>query len=638
MHKEHIEELSRCFTCKDVEMVFKKAAFPNRGKSNFFDDSIALVDSGNMITNLAVKVDGFGGLLFRLIVFLKFSGALGKIPANAGETSYFNQLQTLFFDLSVIKHISKIEDFDSELMDKYILMQFEKGNKARTTMIKINSMLEITYYEDDLKLPYFLRLSELRLKDSVEYEKLNKLSLIENRKSVMMTSAKEPYPMEQLKVLLGHSIEYTEKYSEEILEVSKLYVSTKEDYQYAKYSKTYDYFKETDLCFSEIRLKELHQKIKKSDTKYMHDGEKNRGRDSDIGKSREVLKDVIQELEIACISIALMMTGMRVGELCTLDRNLKIREDEHYSLERIVYKTANSEHGESLEMPIPKICKKALEVLSELSFIKDSKENSSLILSSISETEVKPIRTSRVNQLLIAYCKKLGLKDIIGPHQFRHSMAFLIVHINEGEGLELARMFLGHTSIVMTLQYMGNYNNQIKDAVQELQKEESEQLVESIVEQIQNNKKLFGENGKRLMPSNSFVGRQVDEFVKLMREGLTSLIEEEKLAIIQTPVSLCFHDLSKPEDLACQRGFDIYEIASSGPAPSRCKGANCANALFFESHVEKLKNEMYAEVDPLLKERLERNTYFMDAGGFEQDPFRKIIKSYNEQKEEVSNG
>lgn len=64
------------------------------------------------------------------------------------------------------------------------------------------------------------------------------------------------------------------------------------------------------------------------------------------------------------------------------------------------------------------------------------------------------------------------------------------------------------------------------------------------------------------------------------------------------------HDLSKPEELACQRGFNFNEIILNGPAPSRCKEANCSNSLFFEEHIEKLKEIMKYE----LKSRLERKT------------------------------
>ena len=197
-------------------------------------------------------------------------------------------------------------------------------------------------------------------------------------------------------------------------------------------------------------------------------------------------------------------------------------------------------------------------------------------------------------------------------------------------------MFLGHTSITMTLQYMGYYNNELKDAIRELIKEESEFFIDEITEQIKENKNLFGENGKRLMKAKTkFSGRYANQFINTLREGLIELIKNQKLAIIQTPVSLCMHDLSKPEELMCQQGFNLEEIVANGPAPERCKGANCSNALFFEKHIEELKKKMYFKIEPSLKKRLEKNTYFMDAGGFEQDSYRKVIKEYDNYKKEV---
>ena len=44
---------------------------------------------------------------------------------------------------------------------------------------------------------------------------------------------------------------------------------------------------------------------------------------------------------------------------------------------------------------------------------------------------------------------------------------------------------------------------------------------------------------------------------------------------------------------------------------------------------------MYFKIEPNLKKRLEKNTYFMDAGGFEQDSYRKVIKEYDNYKKEV---
>ena len=340
-------------------------------------------------------------------------------------------------------------------------------------------------------------------------------------------------------------------------------------------------------------------------------------------------------MEVSCIAVALMLMGMRVGELFALERKLILSEDEHFNLTRIVYKTAATEDGETLTMPIPGIGVKALKFLSKLATIKDGKNTGPLVLIPIETRRPTPSRTNRANTLINRYCDRLGISTPPTPHQFRHAMAFLIVHINEKDGLELARMFLGHTSINMTLQYMGHYNNELKEAIKELTKDESELMVNVITNEIRNNKKMFGKNGERLSPKHKFTGIQADEFIKLLRKGLLKLIEEQKLAIIQTPVCLCMHDLSEPETMACQIGFNINEIAANGPAPSNCKGANCASAIFFEEHVEKLKKEVYEDIEPKLRARLEENTYFMQSGGFENEPYRRIIKEYDEYKEEV---
>jgi hypothetical protein len=73
-------------------------------------------------------------------------------------------------------------------------------------------------------------------------------------------------------------------------------------------------------------------------------------------------------------------------------------------------------------------------------------------------------------------------------------------------------------------------------------------------------------------------------------------------------------------------------LINNRPIPSKCKGANCSNSIFFEEHIEKLKKNMYGNIDPELKARLEKNTYFLNAGGFNQDPYYKLIKKYDKKK------
>ncbi len=629
-NQEILEKLEECYTIQDVENLFRNIKFPNSGNSYFFDEQISLIGSANILTNYYVKLDGLAELFFRIILYLKLSGEIGLIPQNSGEYLYAGRIHSFLKEIIKEKKISRIDDIDYVMLDAYIVEQIEKkGFKNSPVRRKILDFVEYKNYE--IQLPQFLDINDELLSGSKQYKGLENKAKKEIVEKVSGIGTKITYPLSDLKVIIKNSIDYIENYAEDCLEAARIYNSAKKFSQSGKYGSIYDQLKNHKTNFTEPHLKSIQDKIRSTKTKYLNDGKKNLGRSVDVAMTSGLIH-AVEKFEIACISIALMMTGMRVGELTTLDRRLNITQDEHVHLQRIVYKTAATKYGETLSMPIPKICKTALVLLSKLATIKDGKEDGNLILSAIENTSIQEVRTSRINQLLIRYCERLGLQESITPHQFRHAMAFLIVHIHENEGLELARMFLGHTSITMTLQYMSHYNNEIKEAMQELTQEESRHFVRKIEEQIFKNKHIFGENGKRLMPNHKFVGQQVDEFVKLMRKGLLELIKEEKLAIIQTPISLCMHDLSKPEDLVCQRGFNIVDIVANGPAPSRCKGANCSNAIFFEEHMEKLKENVYSDVDPELRDRLEKNTYFMEAGGFEQDPFKKLIKEYDDYK------
>lgn len=630
----YIKEFNDCITLKDIEKLFKNTEFPNGRLSLFFDKSILLKTSPKIFGNHTVKLEGIWSLYLRVMLFFKLHHKIGKLPFNSGESTYFRLFHNLFQELSSLKDINSMDEIDSDLIDTYIKSNIERSQIKFVTLKKrVDILFENLKYEDELNLPSILRLDENAIKYSKQYNKLSNLASCELSNKELISSKDNNYSLEDLKVIISTSITFLEDYADEILELAWHYRWSSKLLDKEKYTYLYEYFLRTPKEFSEPNLKKIQCQIKSFD--------------STLNKlptitelieivSRKILNDVIERLEVSCISIAFMMTGMRVGELVNLERDLNIQSDEHDYLERMVYKTASRPEGEPLTMPIPLICKDALITLSKLAVIKDGKKNGSLILSSITKDNATDIKVDRINYLLKAYCKDLGLENVITSHRFRHAMAFLITHIYDNEGLELARMFLGHSSIAMTLQYMGYYNNELKDAIRELIKEESEFFIDAIADEVEKDRMLFGEKGARIVKAKTkFAGRYANDFIQLMKKGLMELIKKQKLAIIQTPVSLCIHDLSKPEELVCQRGFEIDEIVANGPAPERCKGANCSNALFFEKHVRSIKEKMYSDIEPSLRKRLEQNTYFMDAGGFEQDPYRRVVKEYDEYKQGV---
>lgn len=618
-----LNELKQTIHIDDIYKIFENVHFPNTNGSLFSAEKIFGFEGSDGKFFTHVKLQGNFEVAFKTIVYLKLYGLIGNKPFNTGVTHWLNAFQSVLYDIEKNNDIiNNVTDISSKHIDSYIAKQLK-------TVLPYTVKKKLGYLKDwivfaNQYLPHFLQLDESLFINSKYYKDLVKKSSLQRTQENLIENSRKSYPLELLKIMVSESIKYIEKYSEETIKMGGYYVNSMQLNNKNQYTADCDFI--VNNFFQNPIINNLKTEINNISSVEIIKG------------IRNILKEEIEALEASCILVILFLTGMRIGEFVTLKRHPEIIEGEHFNLKRLIYKTAPNKGGVELEMPIPEITKKAIEILSTISDIKDNGLNKEIATTSIKFSKVSNAKSIRVRNLIRWYAKKLKIKEKIDPHQLRHAMAFLIVHLNEKDGLELARMFLGHTSISMTLQYMGHYNKELNEAIHELTKEESEIFVDKITDQIKQNKKLFGENGKRLMPKHKFVGQQAEDFVVLMKNGLLKLIEDQKLAIIQTPVSLCMHDLSKPEELICQRGLNIENIVLNGPAPSRCKGASCSNSLFLEEHIEKLKDQMYGNIDPTLKERLESNTFFVEAGGFEQDPFRKIIKEYDKYKNGVKYG
>ena len=85
----------------------------------------------------------------------------------------------------------------------------------------------------------------------------------------------------------------------------------------------------------------------------------------------------------------------------------------------------------------------------------------------------------------------------------------------------------------------------------------------------------MGEKIEFLTDNIVFKGSYSEKFTDLLNKNLLELINKGKIAIIQTPVSLCIHDLTKPEEMVCQRGFNLRNIVFNNPFPSLCEAERC---------------------------------------------------------------
>ncbi|PHR72798.1 MAG: hypothetical protein COA66_05965 [Arcobacter sp.] len=628
---DYIEDMKYCITINSVGSLMNEKPYPTLEKSNFQDNHVLLPKSSKALNRMDFRLENtFLELVLRLMVFLKLDGMLGYRPIGSGKITYAQEVRYILRKIQEIQPtIRSFNELRSETIDVVIDEYYNEENRKEKTSVyqKLHKIIEFAKYGNDF-LPSFLQLDISIILNSKKYEKVKNDYRMESKAKEERGSDRKPYNLVKLKTLVGYAIEYLEKNSEDCLLATKIYIDAKNTNTRgnSRHTHAHKAIKNNSYRFSEPKLSEIQKEISLSNTLYISVNRKKKG--LSVERIISSLLDSSKKLEACCIIILLMTTGMRKSEAILLPRYPIISDDDYSNLKRIVYKTARTDEGFEHSMPIPKITKKAIEILSRISEIKDGKSKGNLIIGS-PEGDVNADPSQRIQYLINRLCEDIGIKDPPIPHQFRHAIAFLIASINQKNGLELARLFLGHTSITMTLQYMGHYNLMLKKSINELHAKESEHLIGEIINEIKDGRNLYGKKGERLTANYQFKGSYSEEFTDLLNTSLLELIKKGKLAIIQTPVSLCMHDLTKPEEMVCQRGFHINNFIGENPKPSRCEAENCTNAVFTESHVEKLR---VGTIDKKLKKRLEKNRFFVESGGFEEDPFSKIISKYENDK------
>lgn len=620
----YINDIKNCTLKEEVYAIMKGRIYNGSKNSKFEDNYILLPDSANFFKVHNIRLSGEIGLVFRLLLFMRFDGILENESLNSGKSSYFNELQALFtLILNADNNIKYVKDINHRVLEKIINDENNNSNNSITLNRKINKIKEWINFANE-NLPYFLQLENTLLNRVSNYIELKEKVVEEKLKSKKIGSSKEPYSLTDLKFIMSKSIKYIEEYSDEILYMARTLADCNDYLINKKYSMLFDALIEADFDFQQPLLSEYKEKSNLVDTKF----EKSKGKT--LPKLLETCINLSIDLEASCIIVILLLTGMRKSELLRLNRFPEITEDEFYNLSKFIYKTSENEDGEELNIPIPYIAKKAIEVLSELSSIKD-KKNTGKILTISFFSQKEETYTDRPNVLIKYFCRKIGIINEPRPHQLRHAIAFLIAYDNEKDGLELARLFLGHKSITMTLQYLGHFNPLIRNSIKELNIDKSNELINLIGEEIKLNHKFYGAESNLLMNTNQFMGSYAEGYNDLITKSLKQLLKKGKIMIIQSATNLCIHDLTKKELMACQRGLSISNnLGDLQPMPSRCEGANCINSIFLEKHIEKLKDE--PSIDENLRKRLIKNSYFVDFDNVIIEPKEKLIRQYNADK------
>ena len=618
---------------------------------DFFDNKIEIKKTPSRFIefNTDVKIEIFD-MAIRLFLYLKFNDYTEFVPQNSGEYCLACSLKSNFLRLErvIINNIISLDDINVEDIKKTIILYLRESD----VKLKKSFIVQIRKFKDYVQceeyFPSFLRFNifvkeyileeqymelwDLYRNGIINIEEDNEAKVIKkNLKESGFFSDRGMYPINDMTRIIRSSKEYIDEYYDDSMEILKVLVERRQKGTNSEKSRyLYYYFKNSkkeNKVFKSTLLKEYQNSAMKEPI-YKYKNNKYVG----VGAKLEVdkLLYMIDLLEASCVSIILLGTGMRVGEFLELKREYTILEATYPTLVRVVFKTANNENGEEYSNPIPKICLNCLKILSEITELKDYKnEFSSLLVSSIYSSDARHCDSGRVSMLINKIAKHAGVENPPLTHQFRHSIAYLVASSDDKDGLELASILLTHKNTNMTIRYLSMFNIDIYNARLELDKKNSEKLIDKVVEEISNNK-LFGQKAKYLNPNIAFVGKQAEEFSLSLKKNLRNLIAEEKFAIVQSTHCMCIHDLSNPKDMKCHLGYDFSDEIGVFPLTSKCKSAECKNSIFTESDVKKLK-ELYGHlIDDEIKDRLENNTYFLKLGGVSSiDPFHKIINEYD---------
>lgn len=621
MLKQNIlEKLPNCQNETAVIELLKDEIFPGSNNSRFIDSIINLPTTSGEYSGTEVTLSGIPALAYRIVLLLKFHGHINDTPLNSGKMSYARTLLKCLATLSKIPGtIMRMDTLNKEHLEIYVKQRDNEVSPMTLTheLYRLGEWI----VEANPLLPYFLRLDENILTKTPLIQSIYLKSINQNRSYKNgVGSTRRLYALDMMKHIVAEAINYIDNYAEEILKIAPLYVESRNMAIQRARIHIVNSLQAMPPIFKKSDLVDLQKKCKTF---------------SDIPQEKNTIAIVlknIKELESACILIGLLMTGMRVSEFSTLQRFPKFRHDDHAHITRIITKTALDEEGEEHEMPIPSVAKKAIETLSHLSMINDGKQNGHLVRNAFDRSiQTLKIPAARVNHSLKYFCNSINVKTAPTPHQLRHTMAFIIAYLSEGSGLELARLFLGHSSIAMTLRYLGQYNHIYREAIKELEAEDAQIFAKILSDEIRKGNKLYGKKGEYITQQGIFMGSYASKFADLLELSLMEMVKQNKIAILQTPICFCIHDLTNPKAMECQKGLQIDDFIAERPLTGRCQSAECSNACFTEGNIQRIQQEQLIKQFPIhLKERLMQNLYVLNDGGIEEmkNPLERIIASY----------
>jgi len=172
-------------------------------------------------------------------------------------------------------------------------------------------------------------------------------------------------------------------------------------------------------------------KLPEREIKVLTEKELNRLLNSPEGKSLKALRD-------KAILETLLSTGLRISELCSLNKDIDLEKGE------IVIK---GKGGRIRTVFLSERAKKAIyDYLSQR-----NDDNPALFISLAKNVPPKRITPRAIQKIIKYYAKKAGILKDIHPHVLRHQLATILV--SKGVNLRFVQELLGHKNISTTQIY-----------------------------------------------------------------------------------------------------------------------------------------------------------------------------------------
>lgn len=642
--------LPLCASQEEVWKLMQGQVFPNSDSSIFESEELKLRISKRKYSPIVPPSDLIG-LAYRVVLFLKLNGEFGKVITGGGAYTVGGALMRVIKGLSNFSDISSPLHITSLMIDKYIIKEQTKGNSTFSIYRDLFQLEQWSQY--NYKLPYFLQLNHDLFNNSNRWKSL-KESKIEEESNYRngLGSSKDNYPISQLTTIVSEAIEYVENYDQECIKAIKIYKHIKSlgiSDTGTMANRIAKVLSNSEELFKEPTIKLIQEHILKSKKTSWSPMEKK----FRYGPLVAIL-DAIRKLQAACSIIILMLTAMRRSEFNTLHRYPKIEKTTHHEIDGslqlsyMTYKTSLNKDGDLTKIPVPSLVHKAIYILSVLSELKDNRKEGYINLLDFRTNTLTgdTHNEARVGSLIYNFCNDIEIEPPT-PHQFRHSMAFVVSYMNDAQGIELAMTLLGHKSIEMTKKYLGYYKNIVqnsfdimyeenegmKEVYKELKETLNKEALEKIIDQINQEQPMVGPIVKRI---SQFSGSLTKEAKIFFAKSLRLVVEKGMFAVTQFPTHFCIKDLTNPTQMACQIGLDIDDYTGAAVVPSQCE-PQCSCRLYTGENIENLKeitDQMEEAYPEELRERLQQKTYF-DVESF-SNPFTKYINEYEQITEERS--